>query len=497
MSIRFLLLISICTLMTSYSAALPFTVTATNSGPTPFIRDLVLSSSNLSSLQGITFTIYPKRGSSTRAISASYSLNYLQSRGYINGNQLTIPVFGLYQNYTNTIKISWIQKNSGKQNLMNQTINSPSTNVIILNPAYTSDDSHTHPIVLKSRITNTTLSYDYILIKNWNTGNTPVVVDTDGEVRWVGTSGVGTHSALLYKNGIYISDNGSSLIRQEWDGAFTTIENYSEIGVTDTEHHNFDYGKFGMILDVNTTGTTECVNIEVGTNGVLLNEFNFAAIIRNALLEGGEDPGAVSAFIGSPSKDWFHNNAIAYNRNDDSIISSSRENFVICVDYNTRKIKWILGDTTKAWYQSFQALRKYALTLPSGSLPPIGQHSVSITSDGGLLLFDDGLGSFNNSPSGDTRSYSAPRKYTIDLSRMTAIEVWHYYANPSIWSSICSSVYEDAPNNYLIDYANESGGPELRGLDSKGTLVFDFQYAGNYTCGWNAMPIHMENITFP
>jgi hypothetical protein len=486
--------------VTSYSAALPFSITATNAGPSPFISDLVLSSSNISTLKQITFTIAPKFGSHTRPVSASYSIAYLQSRGYLCGSiaylrsqgnlvnsVLTVPIFGLYQNFTNSVQLNWIQKNGVKL----------STNVIIPTQAYTSDDTHTHPIILKSRNVNTTLSYDYMLIKNWNAGNTPVVMDTDGEIRWTGTAGVGTHSALLYKNGIYISDNGTSLIRQEWDGAYSKVEDYSEIGVTDTEHHNFDYGKNGMILDVNTTGTTECVNIEVGSNGVLLNEFNFAAIVRDALLEGGEDSDAVNAFIGSPSKDWFHNNAIAYNKNDDSIISSSRENFVICVDYSTRKIKWILGDNTKAWYVNFQALRKYALRLPSGSLPPIGQHAVSITSDGGLLLFDDGYGGFSNSPGGTTRDYSAPRKYSIDLARMTATEVWHYYANPPIWSSICSSVYEDSPNNYLIDYANESGGPELRGLDSTGNLVFDFQYSGDITCGWNAMPIHMENITFP
>ena len=80
---------------------------------------------------------------------------------------------------------------------------------------------------------------------------------------------------------------------------------------------------------------------------------------------------------------------------------------------------------------------------------------------------------------------------------MTAKEVWHYEANQQILSTICSSVYEDEPSNYLIDYANEVGGPELRGLDSAGKLVFDYQYSGGFDLGWNAMPIHMENIVFP
>ena len=32
------------------------------------------------------------------------------------------------------------------------------------------------------------------------------------------------------------------------------------------------------------------------------------------------------------------------------LIISSRENFVICLDYETGAIRWILGDETKKWF---------------------------------------------------------------------------------------------------------------------------------------------------
>ena len=89
---------------------------------------------------------------------------------------------------------------------------------------------------------------------------------------------------------------------------------------------------------------------------------------------GGYDP---SQFVYSPT-DWFHNNAATYYRANDSLIVSSRENFVICIDYNTSAIKWILGDPAKKWYQ-FPSLRHFALTAAPGSVPPIGEHGVSIT----------------------------------------------------------------------------------------------------------------------
>ena len=67
-------------------------------------------------------------------------------------------------------------------------------------------------------------------------------------------------------------------------------------------------------------------------------------------------------------------------------------------------------------------------------------------------------------PPGENRTYSSPRKYQLDLTDAsagddpgTATEVWNYEQDQSILSPICSSVYEDAPLNYLIDHAFVGG----------------------------------------
>ena len=73
-------------------------------------------------------------------------------------------------------------------------------------------------------------------------------------------------------------------------------------------------------------------------------------------------------------------------------MSRAGKTFVICIDYATGAIKWILGDPEKKWYQ-FPSLRQYALALAPGSLPPVGQHAVSITYDQGILVLDNGLNS--------------------------------------------------------------------------------------------------------
>ena len=118
------------------------------------------------------------------------------------------------------------------------------------------------------------------------------------------------------------------------------LADFSSRGVVNF-HHNIDPGKTGMLLEADTTSYFESVIMEVDFSGNVLKTWNFADIISAAMRAGGDDP---SQFVYPTPTDWFHNNAAYYNRADDSLIVSSRENFVICIDYQTSAIKWILGD---------------------------------------------------------------------------------------------------------------------------------------------------------
>jgi hypothetical protein len=83
--------------------------------------------------------------------------------------------------------------------------------------------------------------------------------------------------------------------------------------------------------------------------------------------------------------------------------------------------------------------------------------------------------------------------------------VWNYPANQNIHCPFCSSIYEDAPYNYLIDYALVNGGlpgvptfAQLAGLDAAGQRIFYYQYPtmGCNTAN-NSFPIHLESTKFP
>ena len=319
-------------------------------------------------------------------------------------------------------------------------------------------------------------------------------MDTDGAVRWVGTAGVSSTASAFFDNAIYIG-YGPQLLRIELDGTVNLVADYSSMGVTGF-HHNIDPGKFGLLLEVDTTTDVESVILEVGKKGIVQKRWNMYQIIANAMRAGGDDP---SAFV-RRGQDWFHNNAVTYRASDDSLIVSSRENFVIALDYQSGAIKWILGDSTKAWYQ-YPSLRQYALFVPAGGFAPIGEHAVSITYNDKLLLFDDGFPSLNQTPPGSTRKFAAPRKYSLNLNNRTALQIFSYQR--PIISEICSSVYEDAPDNYLVDYAVAGGFQsgnafaEIVGLQANGNPAFVYKFP-TQTCEriFNAFPIHLEQLGF-
>jgi arylsulfate sulfotransferase len=466
-------------------------------GPTPFLSKLNLTASDTTVLKSIQFTITPKPGSVTRPLSGTYANYYLVDRGFENPQtgEINLPVYGLYAGYNNNVTLTYrFMDGSSRQANFRVT-------------TATFDDQgcgYNNPTRFVPRTTNSHLSYDYIFDSSSCSSFTPVILDSDGALRWVST--LPTMSALFaastfFDNAIYRTE-GSRLFRMELDdGSVRVLADYSNLGVVHL-HHNIDRGKTGLLIEPDTTAYYESEILEVDSaDGSVLKTFNMANIISAAMIAGGDDP---SQFVYPTPTDWFHNNGVAYNRADNSLIVSSRENFLICLDYETKAIKWILGDPTKKWYQ-FPSLRQFALTLAPGSLPPIGQHAPSITFDQDVMLFDNGFPSGFQHPIGAARNYSGPRKYKLDLNAKMATEVWHFEMGQSLFTPICSSCYEDAPFNYVIDYAfvNPSfvtgmGNAQLLGLDAAGEKVFYYQYPTLF-CNqfYNSIPIHLENSKFP
>jgi len=463
-------------------------------GVTPFISNVSLTASDTTVLKSIQFTIAPKPGSVTRPLSGTYANYYLVNRGFENPQtgEIMLPVYGLYAGRANTVTLTYrFTDGSSKQ-----------AHTTITTAAYVDQCGYNNATLLQPRTDSTDLSYDYIFISNGGCGgNSPVIIDTDNAVRWVSPTSIlnALNASSLFINNAVYETQGATLRRVDLDGTITWLGDYSSEGV-ENFHHNIDPGKTGALLEADTTAYYESVVMEVDFFGNLLKTWNLADIISAAMRAGGDDPSQF-VFRRTPqsNNDWFHNNSVTYNRADDSLIVSSRENFDICIDYETGAIKWILGDPTKKWHQ-FPSLRQFALRLAPGSLPPIGTHGLSITYDQALLLHDNGNPSSFQHPIGELRPFSSPRKYQLDLTRKLATEVWNYEQNQSVYSPICSCVYEDAPLNYLIDFssANSISNAILIGLDAEGNKIFWYQYATRgCNTAYNSRPIHLENTKFP
>ena len=465
---------------------------AVTNGATPFIRFIKISGIRSGLVSNVSFSITPKSGSATVPISATYSKAYLMKHNYldVNTSTATIPVFGLYQNYSNSVELKYFE-GSNVSGTLSATVTTPAWT-----DPYGPSDLYKNPVRIVPRNNTVHLDFSYFMMKSGATGSNPVVLDTDGEIRWVGVNNEPSQSSIFYNNAMYVG-TGSHLTRTELDGSYSQVADYRAAnGATNTGHHNYDPGKSGFLVETDTTSNIESTILEVDSNGAVLNTFDLAAIIEDDMKQFGDDP---SGFV-RRGTDWFHNNAAVYWPAQDTLVVSSREDFVIGIDYTTKKIKWILGDNTKLWHQ-YPSLRRYELAMAPGSLAPIGQHAVSITADNQLLLFDNGKESLVQSPVGATRYYSAPRKYQLDLLNMTATETWHFEHSPAIWSPICSSIYQDG-SGYLIDYASENfwgTGPlyvRIMAIDSAKNIAFEYRYPGNWGTSWNTSPIHLENLVF-
>ena len=464
------------------------TIDGSVAGATPFLSQITLSVSDSAAIKNIQFSIAPKPGSTTRPLSATYSSGYLAERGNILSGKIFLPVYGLYDNYTNTITLTYFF-NDGSSRESSTTITTAS---------FADSCGYQSPTIVQTKTNGNSLSYDYVILKGSCNTYSPAIIDTDGALRWVGTAGAKFFTLAFFENAIYIAD-GALIYRNDLDGTVALLGNFANLGVTQF-HHNVDRGKTGLLFEADTNLYLESIIMEIDTAGNLLKTWNMANIISAAMTAGGDDP---ADFVFEDPDDWFHSNAVTYNRADDSLIISSREDFLVCIDYTSGAIKWILGDPEKKWYQ-FPSLREYALTLADGSLPPIGQHAVSITYDQGILVLDNGLNSLFHEPAGTLRTYAAPRKYRLDLTSRIATEVWNYPMEESLNSPYCGSVYEDLPLNYLIDYAYVLGAEgqalhaRLIGLDATGAKAFDYEYVtAGCTKIFNAAPLHLESTAFP
>ncbi len=265
-----------------------------------------------------------------------------------------------------------------------------------------------------------------------------------------------------------------------------------------------------------------CLNIDASQAGQTLSEEDLAK--QESSDNFGDIPGV------GPGRNWAHVNSVDYDKNDDSIVISSRHQSAAIKIGRDKKVKWILATPT-GWSKKYQdkiltPVDKNGKPLKCGDNACEGgfdwtwtQHTAWIidskTNKNVLYLtaFDNGDGRGLEQPALAGMKYSRAVVYKIDQKAMTVQQVWEYgKERGNDWFSpvTSSTVYMDDKNSIMVYSATAGMGAEPK-MDPSGSgrvkapsahpylMEFDWgkttpavEIRLNDTMGYQALPVSVD-----
>lgn len=252
----------------------------------------------------------------------------------------------------------------------------------------------------------------------------PVAIDYRGDIRW--------YSAANLNFAMKRMENGHMLVGTErltglpyyTTGLYEMAlcgKVYYEYRIPGGYHHDqfeMEDGNILVLAQDNEASTVEdvCVLIDRKTGSILKRWDCKDVLPQNHGKSGSWD-----------ERDWFHNNAVWYDKKSNSLTLSGRhQDAVINLDYDSGKLNWVLGDP-EGWPEDL---------VKNHFLRPIGeefeyqyeQHGVMYMPDGDLLLFDNGHFRSKDPKKYQkaAESYSRAVRYRIDGEKRTVRQIWQY-----------------------------------------------------------------------
>lgn len=273
--------------------------------------------------------------------------------------------------------------------------------------------------------------------------------DTNGDVRWYLTENFIWDIQRLDNGNIMLSTNRlinppyytTGLVEMDLLGKI-----YYEYNLPGGYHHDvfeLENGNLLVASDSFEDGTVEDTIVELDrATGKIVKTIDLKDIIDT---EEGKS-------LNWTEYDWFHNNAVWYDANTNSITLSGRhQDAVINIDYNTHELNWILG-SSENWSKKYQ---KYFFKPNNKEFEwQWAQHAAMILPDGNVFLFDNG----NNRSKEEktsvkaTNNYSRAVIYQLNKDDKTINQVWEYgkELGSNFYSPYISDVDYEGENHYLI-----------------------------------------------
>ena len=375
-----------------------------------------------------------------------------------------LAIYGLYANKENKVKIEYTE--NGKkvsQEIKIKTKELPKN--MVLPTSVTAD---------KENLTN-----DLYFFTPSSIGYT-AAYDVNGDVRW-----------YLSNNALWKVDklkNGNLLLSTERlinnPYYMTGLYEMNMLGKIITEyrlkggyHHDYYEMENGNLLIAsddfyNDDGTVEDYIVELDRKtGKIVNTFDLKDILN---MQDGKSENWTAY-------DWFHNNSVWYDKKTNSITLSGRhQDAVINIDYKTKKLNWIIGDSTN-WSKEYQKyfFKKVGNTDFEWQW---SQHAAMITPEGYVFIFDNGnnKSKIKENYVSAENSYSRGVMYKIDTKKMTIEQVFEYgkERGSEFYSPYISDVDYLAKNHYIIHsggivYVNGKNSNQPAGFSKNATLASD------------------------
>lgn len=411
--------------------------------------------------------------------SAKTSITNTVNGGYQTTHQ--VPIVGLYANTTNTVRLTVTLK-SGE--VIKKTIQLKTGAL----PKYVKSATVT---VSKSDKTKMSIGNNKLTIID-RTTKEPFAIDADGNVRWYSTNysqhtieqWTGGHIMMLTKKK-QSSDVYNDLIETDYLGrvyreyTFSGSTSSTDGGTETTViHHDLielpNHNLLATVSDGSKYKEDTMVEISHKT-GKIVTVIDLKKLLPKSMW---------SAFkAGADGKiDWFHQNSIEYDKTDNSILISGRnQDMIMKIDYATKKIKWIYSGKKKASWP--KAYRKLILTPTSSTTITGGQHGLTLLADltrnassENIMLYDNNTAVTNGDKS-TSGKYSQAVKYHIDTTKMTITQTWAYGKSlgKTNFTNIIGYAEEESNGNVLIDFGMKKNGQESNVIevDKNGNQVFN------------------------
>lgn len=254
-------------------------------------------------------------------------------------------------------------------------------------------------------------------------GALPAAYDYRGDCRWYCTENI-TFAIKELQNGRFSIGSPRLLEKPYYTTGLWEMDLigkiYAEYRLPGGYHHDqfeMEDGNILVLTECFENGTVEdmCVLID-RADGSILKTWDF----KDILPQDAAPSGSWSAH------DWFHNNALWYDKKTDSITLSGRhQDVLINIDFQSGKLNWILGDP-EGWPED---MREAYFLKPVGDLEWMyEQHACLITPDGDVMTFDNGHYRSKNPEHYrlGKDNYSRGVRFSIDRENRTVRQIWQY-----------------------------------------------------------------------